>query len=70
MGKKFNVEMVKNICILIEVDIFVEKKCIKFLFCIYLFCIYIEKYLYGGNVKLIYCLNMIIKMNLLVIIFC
>lgn len=70
MGKKSNVETVKNICILIEADTFVEKKCIKLSFCTYLSCTYTEKYPHGGNVKLTYRLNMIIKTNLPVTISC
>lgn len=69
MGKKSNVETVKNICILTEADTFVEKKCIKLSFCTYLSCTYTEKYPHG-NVKLTYRLNMIIKTNLPVTISC
>lgn len=70
LGKNSNVETVKNICISTLADIFVEKKCINLSFCIYLSCTYTETYPHGGNVKLTYRLNMIIKTNLPVIISC
>lgn len=70
LGKNSNVETVKNISILTEADTFVEKKCIKLSFCTYLSCTYTETYPHGGNVKLTYRLNMIIKTNLPVTISC